>query len=636
MTAIYNVFGNLFKGIWNKLVQHKLKFLTLFILTIVGLYMSRAFWYQDVNYIRQHTPEIVTILMAITAFFILISISVKSSSKGIKGLTGFFAFAQILIIAGTVFVLVSMKDTETNPFNILNKSAAVNNLVVKDLEYLPLTDKERIYPYETILKIARDKITSSDYTVEHFEMVYDNQKEDLVWNAEKSPSGNINKLARNVQGVVTLNATSDQILKNEENVEFNYGRKLKWFNSLNYILPKMLNPLDYFDKTIDDNVRLIKDSNGEWIQVVGVTDWEGIWPSVYPKFAGVFVVKQKSDKYDEVTIMNTDFFVPTGDNPEIKFYTPEEIKGIEYLKNQNLVPSEITRFYAKAWTFKNGIGNFFIKKKGLTKITKISEERNQQPFTVYFNDVKTKAENPQKGLYQFYALEPRGANTALSDILLFDPRGTSSDIIVYNYNTHKNKLNLLGPERIAKTIKDSDKHLDWSNFIIAESRPFIREIDGVRKFYFFNSIIAKEAASAKPTIAIADPDKLDVFWYRGNSIVKELEKDFSQINNQPVVEKKLEKNTVNFIDENKVKDFVDNTTKTVKSISDTVVEKTTDVVKEVTDSVNQNETVQKAKDLINEGSKSAAEEIEELKKAIAQKEELERLKSRLKELENKE
>lgn len=548
MSAITNLSNNLFSALWNKLKQFKLFFITTFIIGLVSLYLTRAFWYYEVNLIRQHTPELITIFIALFLLitFVLITTSVKF--RVLKLFFGFLAFLQFTIICGTVFVYITMSENENNPFNILNKREAINNVVVKELEYLPLTSKERIYPYETILKIARDKITSSSYTVEHFEMVYDNNTNDLYWNAEKSPTGDINKLATNVTGIVSLNATSEQILKDEVQVEFNYGRKLKWFNSLNYILPKMLSLGDYFDKTIDDNVRLIKTNNNEWVQVVGVTDWVGVWPSTYPKFAGVFVINQKSPKYDSVTLLNTDFFV-SSKNPEIKFYTPEQIKDIDYLKNQNLVPTEVTKFYAESWTFKNGIFNFFVNKEELTKITKIKEEINQQPFTVYFEDVKSINSDKENGLYQFYALEPRGANTALSDILLFDSKGTSSDIIVYNYNTNKNKLNLLGPERISKTIQDNDKHLDWSNFIIAESRPFIRDINGVRTFYFFNSIIAKEAASAKPTIAIADPDKLDVFWYRGNNIVNEINNNFQ---NSDLKVNKLKINELNLNSVNNV------------------------------------------------------------------------------------
>lgn len=501
-----NKLNNKLINLKNWLISKKYLFITLFVLVISSLYLTRAFYYHKIDFIRQYLPN--TLSFAILFSLIILFLILIKKKK--------FVIVNYILLIVTSILLIFNFFFNKEIFDYLNSRSALNNLVIKELEYLPKTSKERIYPLETIVKIARDKINSSSYTVEHFEIVYNKENDDLYFNGEKSPIGNINKLT-NVTGLVSINATKDQIDMKELEIEFNYGRKLKWFNSLDYILPKMLSLPDFFDKTIDNNVRLIQTKDG-WVQVVGVTNWEGIF-TVYPQFAGVFVIRQKSPDYNHVTFLNTDLFVPI-DNPEIVFLTPEEIAKTDYLKGQNLVPEEITKFYANIWSYKNGLWNLFVGKKDLTKPI---ETMN----VVYFEDVKTKEET-KKGIFQFYPLEPLGENSSLSDILLFDTSGIAKEIVVYNYNSNKNKVNILGPSRIMKTIKDSDKHIDWGNFTIVETRPFIKDINGERKFFYFNTVIAKELSSSKPTIAVADPNNLDVFWFNGNNILEELNTKFKE------------------------------------------------------------------------------------------------------------
>lgn len=525
-SGISNYFGTKIDSvknfILNKIYQNKFLLISILISIILFFYFTRAFFYENVNNLRIHSPEIISIIF-LTLVFISALRFLKNSESKMKN--SFFYFSMIVSILGIVFVMSSFNiNKENNPFEYLNKSITFKQIEVKELEYLPLSTKDRIYPYQTILNIAKDKITSSEYTVENFELIYDIKKDTLQWNAEKSPLGKTNKLVKNVDGIVTINASSDQIEKNEYNTNFHYGRKLTWFNSLDYILPKHLNIFDYFDKTLDDNVKLIQMENGEWVQVVAVINWDGIWPAVYPKFHGVYVIHEINEKYGSVNFLNTDFKVPVS-NPEIEFLTPEDIKKTSYLQNQNLVPEEITNHYVSSWNFKNGIMNYLFTKKDLTKVTAIEEELNKQPFTIWFDDVKSIDNNETtNGIFQFYALEPMGTNKGLSNILLFDTHGYNEKVIVYNYDFSKKKLSLLGPQRISETIKDSDKHIDWSSFIIAESKPFIKIVNNERKFFYINSVISKKSASAKPTIVIADPDKLNVKWFNGNNIDKQIEK----------------------------------------------------------------------------------------------------------------
>jgi hypothetical protein len=120
-------------------------------------------------------------------------------------------------------------------------------------------------------------------------------------------------------------------------------------------------------------------------------------------------------------------------------------------------------------------------------------------------------------VFQFFALEPMGRSAGLSKMLLVDPRGHQAVPPVYFYDFEARGQELVGPARIAETIRASDIHVDWQassggTFVIAESRPYIKEVDGTRQFRWFNSVVTRTQGSGQPRVVLADPVSLAVDW----------------------------------------------------------------------------------------------------------------------------
>ncbi len=374
----------------------------------------------------------------------------------------------------------------------------------RELTSLPLTRHERIYPLSMVTRIVADRMTQSEVRLSPFEMHLDQGK--LKWVAQKTPAGTVNQLSlEGVKGLVEVAASSVTVDIEHHVVDFGYGRDLPLIQDLShYLLPQRLGLLDLFDKEIDrEDLSFRRDEKGEWVMVVAVIDWDGIFPFALPRFGGVFVCPQRG-------------------KGEIRWVRPEEIESVPYLRGQNLVPESVTKVYAESWKFQRGLWGW-IRNRGVTKITSIPEDTAQQPFTVWMDQVAGSS-----GLFQFFALEPEGTSAGLSQMLLFDPTGTRAVPTVYYFDFEARGIELVGPARIAETIKASDIHADWRHqgtgtFVIAESRPCIEDRGGTRVFQWFNSVITHQQGSGQPRVVLADPRSLEVRWLEPAQVQKLLD-----------------------------------------------------------------------------------------------------------------
>ena len=87
---------------------------------------------------------------------------------------------------------------------------------------------------------------------------------------------------------------------------------------------------------------------------------------------------------------------------------------------------------------------------------------------------------------------------------------------------------LVGPARIAETIKASDIHADWKQqgtgtLVIAESRPLINDRARKREFHWFNSVVTHPQGSGQPRVVLADPKTLQVEWLEPPAVQKLLD-----------------------------------------------------------------------------------------------------------------
>lgn len=486
----------LFRNVGRMLWKHRPVRLVLqagpFVLLVV-LYLARAFVNPKLVLLRQRSPLIVTLL--VSAAILAVPWTLRAGRAFRRGVT-----------AGVLLLWIGFAALPFDLFRELSLYYGHTLLEKRPLEKLPLTDNERIYPLSLITRIVEDRMTQSHIAIAPFEIVQ-TKDDELYWVAQQTPAGAVNQMMlEEVTGLVKVPASSIHVNIEHVPVHFPYGRDLFFLQDLNrYILPRRLGPLEMFDKHVDtDDVTFVKDERGEWVAVVAVVDWDGIFPFCIPRFCGVFVCPQKG-------------------KGEVRFFAPGEIANLPFLRNQNLLPEDVATFYADGWKFNQGFWAW-VRNRGVTKITSIPEDAAQQPFTVFFRGV-----GGRDGLFQFFALEPEGRSSGLSKILLFDPSGTTRMPVVHVYDFDEHREELIGPARIAETIKASDLHADWKQrngtgtFIIAESRPYIKDVNGTRTFRWFNSIITDKQGSGLPIVVLADPKTLKVEWFEADAIKKLLD-----------------------------------------------------------------------------------------------------------------
>ena len=450
-------------------------------LGILGLYLARSLANPYLVAVRRQSPALVLALSS--AALLGVVWRARPVGRGLRlGATGLVAGLWLAILAypGSFFRDVS-------------RYGAWLAMERHELARLPVTEHERIYPLSMVGRIVEDRMSQSEFTVSPFEMQL--RDETLYWVAQKTPAGRVADVTlQDVTGLVQVEASSVDVRVRHHEVVFPYGRDVALVKDLGrFVLPRELGFLDSFDKQLDrEDLSFHQDAQGRWVMVMAVVDWDGVFPFCLPRFGGVFVCPQEGQG-------------------EVRWIRPEQIPEHAWLREQNLVPEGVSQFYAEAWTFHRGLWGW-ARNEGVTKITSIPEDTAQQPFAVYFRDVAG-----QDGIFQFFALEPRGRSAGLSKMLLVDPRGHQAVPPVYFYDFEARGEELVGPARIAETIRASDIHVDWrantgGTFVIAESRPYIKDVDGVRRFRWFNSVVTRTQGSGQPRVVLADPVSLQVDW----------------------------------------------------------------------------------------------------------------------------
>ena len=521
-------------------IRNKTKFILLTLTILFTLYFVRVLFIPGNIWIRTHLLEISTFLIFTVIWFKLLykTFTVVGTLKKSKYLV--FSFAPLAIVAMTIFF--SFISTKNSPFQVARYIAAHDSIHKVNINDLPKTKLKyiRTMPNEAVLPILRDKMKDSDKTINHVELSYDYISDDFLWLGEITPIGNYNKIISDVLGIYGMSATKVNLKPITFEGNFKYGQRLTWFNDIVYNINKYRPIIDIFDSELDDNVRAFRIAKDEQVRIVSVIDYEGFFG--IPKFGGVYIIHENKDKYKDIgmierelgfihtfilkqfhSIMGTEETIKNSIS-EIEFVSVDNIKNYPYLKNQNLVPEEVTEFYAKSWSYRNGITNLYIDKKGLTKITKLPGEKNKQPFNLYYDEFETSEGKEKAGIYQLYILEPKGSNKGVSTALLFDSSGYTSDIRVFEVDFSKTDYNLVGPEAVEQPIVAHFPNMAWDKFIITESKLVTFDINGQTQYYYLNSIISTgDTSFSKPLTILVNAQTLEIVNFGMEYTYKKLE-----------------------------------------------------------------------------------------------------------------
>jgi hypothetical protein len=255
------------------------------------------------------------------------------------------------------------------------------------------------------------------------------------------------------------------------------------------------------------DVKYLKNDRGEWVQVVSLIRWKG-WFFPQPVFGGVQIIPQS-----EGGVLHFLKTVLIGDG---EFIPPEKIGEHAYLKGQNLVPFMVSRTIAESFRFHKGfLAPFWGYHQEDLCIPDLPGDQNDEPFTTYF-----KFENGKGKLYQYFALEPYQQDKRGLSLSLLVPADGIGSVLTYSHSNRKETL--IGVSAVAAQVKSSKKMYDWTHNMPAENRPFIRTIDGKRRFFWLTTIVTKGntnsyetgefVAGSTPDVALTDPVCLVPVW----------------------------------------------------------------------------------------------------------------------------
>jgi hypothetical protein len=521
-------------------VRNKKTFIFLTLTALFTLYFIRVLFIPGNIWIRTHAFEIITFIIFTFIWFKLLykTFTVVGKMKKSK----YFLVSFIPLLVSVVTVFFTFFSTDKSPFQVARYIAAHDSIQKVAINDLPKTEFKyiRAMPNEAVLPILRDKMKDSDKTINHVELSYDYITDDFLWLGEITPIGNYNKIISDVLGIYGMSATKVNLKPITFDGNFKYGQRLTWFNDIIYNINKVRPIIDIFDSELDDNIRAFRIAENEQVRIVSVIDYEGFFG--IPKFGGVYIIHENNGEYKEIGMVERElgfiysFLEKQYNNimdkndtvknkiSEIEFVSVENIKNYPFLKNQNLVPEEVTEFYAKSWSYRNGITNLYIDKKGLTKITKLPGEKNKQPFNLYYDAFET-SEGPEKaGIYQLYILEPKGSNKGVSTALLFDSSGYTNDIRVFEVDFSKTDYNLVGPEAVEQPIVAHFPNMAWDKFIITESKLVTFDINDKTHYYYLNSIISTgDTSFSKPLTILVNAQTLEIKSFGMEYTYKKLE-----------------------------------------------------------------------------------------------------------------
>ncbi len=422
-----------------------------------------------------------------------------------------------------------------------------------ELDELPLTTKVTPQPLNSVMVLATKKISESE-SIQIPDRIMDNGN--IRFNLEIYPYKRWGRMTQDINQIFSVSAESPSPnFEDIENVCFPSGEGLLYWNNTLNVVKKRLNPwkfLSYFP----EGVKYVKDDKGDFVQVVSMSKWSGIF---FPKieFAGVYILKQCKERDWIDGILRT--FLGEG-----KYVSPEDIENYDFLKGQNLKPQKVHRFEATSFRFQNGFMGPFpgLAHEGDVRIPDSSWDLNPQPFVQYVEQLNKSEENEsgEKGLFAYFCLEPFiSARSGLS-VSLFAPVD-SSDKIYYYHHSNKGER-LTGCSTIGDDVAGSKKEYNWVGYgniltpdskqdpseslkpkqyvdesnrrqaSVVENRPHIRDIAGERRFYFLSTAVTLaqkgNLAGGLPELAITDPRYNITVWVDPQGSISDWDEQIKQ------------------------------------------------------------------------------------------------------------
>ena len=342
-----------------------------------------------------------------------------------------------------------------------------NSLKIVDLESLPTTANERVLPKRVVETLVNERVGDSRYSPTEADLV--NSGTGDVWTLAIEPSRFFGRFNGQVTEIVKIPADSpspDFSRTNRIDVKFNTGENMLWGDNIRRCTTRGFG-LFRFMNYEPGNILYMQDDNEEWVQVVSLIRWKGIF-FPRPEFGGVQILRQEKSVPGWRRFLQP--IIGCG-----QYVSPKKIHKYPFLQGQNLVAPQVSRFIAESFRFQNGFtAPLPGVHKGDIRIPDLSDDVNPQPFTMHF---KMPGETEGE-LYAYFSLEPYK-----SDALdTYDSRGLSVSLFVpadgsrqvYQYRHADRGASLIGVSAVTPKVEESKDTVNWDQFRPVEHRPFIR------------------------------------------------------------------------------------------------------------------------------------------------------------------
>lgn len=379
------------------------------------------------------------------------------------------------------------------------------------LQQLPETDFERIQPINSVRTLIDQEALSEteDATSPRFIRGNDGQ---YYYSCAVGPAKEykIQQMSKDMYEVIYVPSELPAPVfsgKYRSEVHFDIGELLLFSKNTKSAVTKRFNLLKFFTCEPAEPLYLQDDAN-KWVQVIPVTRWKGIlFPR--PVFDGVYVIRESegSGGYFSRVLFGKGEYIPK-----------EQIADHAFLAGQNLIPKKVARFTAESFRFANGfLAPMPFYHEGDIRIPDLPNDVNPQPFVTYFKVPK------QEKLYNFFGLEPYQETKKGLSLSLLIPG--DDDGKVYFIDHRQTKDAYIGSSAIGAKIIESKKNYDWSKNSPAESRPFVRLVDGKTRFLWLSTIVTRAGDEGQfiggsiPEITLTDATHGKVVWINQDSLV---------------------------------------------------------------------------------------------------------------------
>ena len=456
-SALYWFLHNVSRGVAGFFRRHRVGTSMTFLVLALVLFLTRALWHPLVVHIRQRSFLLVPLLLPV-----LVWLRLRRQRT---------FFRKLLTSVACLVVLTAMYWWGNAVHDYVSLYFRYQDLQIVEMNKLPITGHERLQPLNSIYSLVHEKVATEMESPQEPDFVrIDNG---YRWTMAIEPAHLLPRFGI-VKELISVDDAAPDFSKREQ-VDFPVGEgMLLGKNSMSAAVKSF--GLWHFLNYEPADVKYVKDDHGQWVQVVSLIRWTGIlFPR--PEFGGVQLIRQEQPTLaNEIKLM----LFGTG-----TWISPQEIAYYPFLVGQNNLPFEVSRYIAHSFRFQSGFwGPTPWNHEGDLKIPDLPADVNDQPFTTYFEQV---SDRPGM-LYHYFALEPYDPNKqGLSVSLLVPADGVGDQIYVYRHFLHKESLT--GVSAIAAKVMNTRMQFDWTTHRPVEHRPFIRDIDGQRRFFWITTVV---------------------------------------------------------------------------------------------------------------------------------------------------